>query len=501
MMLNYLRHAEQAPRNGGGILACGMGLGKSLTMLVACICDRISNPTSDTKPTLIVAAPALFSVWQQQIQLHVKPNVLNMVQYNDSKQPEKTFANTSLVFCTYQRLCLDAKEHLGAAMPLVLNTPVQTLRVRQPLRQLPGLDEGTLLVERPLAKRGLFSRKWHRIVVDEADALRNVKSKRFRALLALAAQHRWWMTGTPLNNSFSDIVAAMLFLRDPHVCQERPLQLDPMGLLRGIRNEQEKRARQSFEQRAYVLTAQMVVEDYPHLIQQDERLRYLLAPVYMFQHAMPFRCDEERQVYKRMQDELVSVLRELKQCVVLQQPDRAEEVADVQNEHVLAYENEDDMEQEQQQLYQELQKKPNPKSLVHAAVENVRTSSNPQWSARATVNYFYLRTMQAAVMPSFADKALETSENQHYHVKCSLFEDLLMWMRERVPPTDKVVVYCMWTTVLRACRTALQQAGLEAVEFYGGMQAEEQAKALRRCASGDCRVLLAQTRVGGVGQT
>lgn len=81
-----------------------------------------------------------------------------------------------------------------------------------------------------------------------------------------------------------------------------------------------------------------------------------------------------------------------------------------------------------------------------------------------------------------------------------------MWLRERVPAQDKVVVYCMWTTVLRMACVALQQAGITAVEFYGGMTSDEHAQALRRMEqpndqAGSSRVLLAQTRVGGVGQT
>lgn len=413
----------------------------TLVMLLQSVIDHVlwSSKGATARQTLIIGAPALHAVWHQQLRDHVQPGVLTMSQYTDSKQPEAGLSG-NIVFCTYTRVLLDAKEHLGTAAPILCNTPVQSLRTREPMCQLKqATDHSMRMIRSPLAKRGLFSKQWHRIVVDEADALRNLKSMRFRYLLGLPATVRWWVTGTPLNNSFADIVSAMLFLREKQVCLELPLQLDPMGLLRGIKNEQEKRSRQSFERRAHVLTAQMVVEDYPHLLEQDPRLQYLSAPVYMFQYAQPFRTEEERQVYKRMQDDLVSVLKELRQCVEQLQLQRqqqasaanaaaAEELGEIQNEHVLAHENEEDMEKEQQQIQDQiLHQRPKQQGggvggLVQQAVQNVRQSQNPQWAARATVNFFYLRCMQAALLPSFADKPLQDSPNLHYHVQSSTMQ-------------------------------------------------------------------------------
>jgi SNF2 family DNA or RNA helicase len=53
------------------------------------------------------------------------------------------------------------------------------------------------LVSQPSA----FTRKWDRILCDEAHTLRNCKGKRFKELKKLTTAHMWLLTGTPIVNS------------------------------------------------------------------------------------------------------------------------------------------------------------------------------------------------------------------------------------------------------------------------------------------------------------
>ena len=61
--------------------------------------------------------------------------------------------------------------------------------------------------------RALFTGRWRRVVLDEAHVIKNRHSQNFKACVALAATHRWCLTGTPLQNSADDVQALMAFLR------------------------------------------------------------------------------------------------------------------------------------------------------------------------------------------------------------------------------------------------------------------------------------------------
>lgn len=56
---------------------------------------------------------------------------------------------------------------------------------------------------------------WFRIVLDEAHEVRNRSTKQHQGVLALAAHHRWCLTGTPIQNSVDDLGALVTFLKVP----------------------------------------------------------------------------------------------------------------------------------------------------------------------------------------------------------------------------------------------------------------------------------------------
>lgn len=55
--------------------------------------------------------------------------------------------------------------------------------------------------------------RWNRVIVDEAHFIRNIKTKTAVACHLLKSKHRWALTGTPVQNSESDIQALFKFLR------------------------------------------------------------------------------------------------------------------------------------------------------------------------------------------------------------------------------------------------------------------------------------------------
>jgi SNF2 family DNA or RNA helicase len=74
---------------------------------------------------------------------------------------------------------------------------------------------------------------WFRIILDEglsfpvacqtpsniciAHSIRHQQTRQFRAVVALSANYRWCLTGTPIQNVFNDLGALVRFLRVPHL--------------------------------------------------------------------------------------------------------------------------------------------------------------------------------------------------------------------------------------------------------------------------------------------
>jgi DNA repair protein RAD16 len=59
----------------------------------------------------------------------------------------------------------------------------------------------------------LHSIKWFRIVLDEAHRIKSRTTSTSRAAFALAAEHKWCLTGTPLQNRVGDLYSLLRFMR------------------------------------------------------------------------------------------------------------------------------------------------------------------------------------------------------------------------------------------------------------------------------------------------
>ena len=66
---------------------------------------------------------------------------------------------------------------------------------------------------------GIFGRQWRRVVLDEAHTIKNSATGGARAVAALAAERRWVVTGTPLQNGLGDLLALLRFLRHEPWCE------------------------------------------------------------------------------------------------------------------------------------------------------------------------------------------------------------------------------------------------------------------------------------------
>lgn len=164
----------------GGLLADEMGLGKTMDCIALIVSDEIHIDTcTHTKLTLIVVPSSLLYQWKEEI--ITKTNI-----------PENCIA---LYHGTKKEKSIEA---------------IQEGKVFIVLVSYDGLRE-----ENTLRKSVLLGHSWHRVILDEAHRIRNQCNKTTKTVLSLQSRRRWVVTGTPFNNSLSDLATLASFIKVP----------------------------------------------------------------------------------------------------------------------------------------------------------------------------------------------------------------------------------------------------------------------------------------------
>ncbi|OTB06436.1 hypothetical protein M426DRAFT_110751 [Hypoxylon sp. CI-4A] len=186
-------YTSQSPRLcSGGLLADEMGLGKTLSTLalIATSLNHRSRSSRTAHATLIVCPLTTIPGWQDQIERHLIEGSLSYKVYHGSTRDSDlaTLTSSDIVLTTYE-----------------------TLRAELPDGQI--ANAGT----KRSGRAGLLHNiDWQRVVLDEAHIIRNRTTKIFQAVSTLNAQHRWCLTGTPIQNRLDDLGALVDFLKvDP----------------------------------------------------------------------------------------------------------------------------------------------------------------------------------------------------------------------------------------------------------------------------------------------
>jgi non-specific serine/threonine protein kinase len=148
----------------GAILADDMGLGKSATILALLLHRRADAPT------LLICPMSLVGNWQREV-AKFAPELQVHVHHGAERARGAAFARAvaqaDLVITTYALAARDATA-------------------------LAGIE-------------------WHRIVVDEAQAIKNAATRQAVAVRSLPARHRIAVTGTPVENRLADLWSIMEF--------------------------------------------------------------------------------------------------------------------------------------------------------------------------------------------------------------------------------------------------------------------------------------------------
>ncbi|MBM0230016.1 DEAD/DEAH box helicase, partial [Micromonospora sp. ATA51] len=149
----------------GGILADDMGLGKTVQLLAL-----LAGDPPEAGPTLLVCPMSLVGNWQREA-ARFTPGLRVHVHHGAERARGAEFRtavhDADLVLTTYSVAARDAFA-------------------------LAGID-------------------WHRVVVDEAQAIKNASTRQAEAVRSLPARHRVAVTGTPVENRLADLWSIMQF--------------------------------------------------------------------------------------------------------------------------------------------------------------------------------------------------------------------------------------------------------------------------------------------------
>jgi SNF2 family DNA or RNA helicase len=171
--VSWLQYLEQLGLNG--CLADDMGLGKTIQVIARLLQERElaqENELRNIPPTLLVAPTSVVGNWEREIQKFA-PQLQAVVHHGtqrakDTKDFKLACRENDLVITSFALARKDAK----------------------------------LLSEI----------KWHRIVLDEAQNIKNPKADLTKSILKLAATHRLALTGTPIENRLLDLWSIFNFL-------------------------------------------------------------------------------------------------------------------------------------------------------------------------------------------------------------------------------------------------------------------------------------------------
>lgn len=147
------------------------------------------------KTTLILAPVALLNQWQREIATRIKEEYsLKTLIYHGAGSKKgvdfKDISKYDVVITTYGLLAREYKEHFGYD------------------NKGKGKIKGTF-GSLFYAKTSVF----HRVVLDEAQYIRNKSTLASKACSVLEAKYRWCLSGTPMQNSVLELFGLLRFLR------------------------------------------------------------------------------------------------------------------------------------------------------------------------------------------------------------------------------------------------------------------------------------------------
>ncbi|RMZ76091.1 hypothetical protein DV737_g4972, partial [Chaetothyriales sp. CBS 132003] len=220
----WMKRMEESSTRAG-ILADDMGLGKTV-QTIALMLARPPPPQS-RQPTLIVAPLALLRQWKEELAKFVAPSHrFNVLILHGPNRPTKwaVIKAYDVIITTYSTLATELKRRLV----------FQEKRKYDNHATPKGREEFPLLGDQTL---------FHRVVLDEAQNIKNKSTKSAIAACSLKATHRWCLTGTPMQNNTDEMFSLIKFCRIPPYNEYERFRRDIGQPLRGTNVREQARDR------------------------------------------------------------------------------------------------------------------------------------------------------------------------------------------------------------------------------------------------------------------
>ncbi len=171
--VSWLQYLEEIGLNG--CLADDMGLGKTIQVIARLLQERelaAQDRVKNIPPTLLIAPTSVVGNWYREIQKFA-PQLKATVHHGSQRTKDNK---------VFKQAC---REH------------------------------DVVITSFTLARKdiSLFSEiEWHRVVLDEAQNIKNPKADLTKSVLKLSAPHRLALTGTPIENRLMDLWSIFNFL-------------------------------------------------------------------------------------------------------------------------------------------------------------------------------------------------------------------------------------------------------------------------------------------------
>lgn len=194
-------------------------------------CPPLQAKRKPVAGTLIVCPTSVLRQWSEEFQNKVNSEAgLSVLVYHGANRTKDPFelAKFDVVITTYsivsmevpkQPLADDDDDDLKSASGLPVKLPSCKKRKYPPSGCKKSLKCQKALEEK-LAEslsRPLGSVRWFRVVLDEAQSIKNHRTQVARACWGLRAKRRWCLSGTPIQNAIDDLYSYFRFLRyDPY---------------------------------------------------------------------------------------------------------------------------------------------------------------------------------------------------------------------------------------------------------------------------------------------
>jgi SNF2 family DNA or RNA helicase len=223
----WLRYLERLHLNP--CLADDMGLGKTVQVIAQLVSERNEDPV--VPPTLLIAPTSVLGNWRKEVE-RFAPQLRVFLHHGPTRAKDAD---------TFQTVCAESD--------LVVTSFA-----------LARMDE-----------KLLRSVAWQRLVVDEAQNIKNPQSAQTRAISRLDARHRLALTGTPVENRLRDLWSIFNFLNPGYLGKEpqfrRAFEIPIQKANDTSRSEALKKLVEPFILRR-LKTDRQIIQDLPEKVEQ-----------------------------------------------------------------------------------------------------------------------------------------------------------------------------------------------------------------------------------------